>query len=97
MKLSPDFSEFLSCLAAEGVRFLLVGGYALAAHGLPRFTKDMDIWIACDPENATHVQSALKAFGFGALSITTADLLDPHGVIQLGYPPMRIDLLNGIS
>lgn len=47
--------------------------------------------------HAIHVQSALKAFGFGALSITNEDLLDPHGVIQLGYPPMRIDLLNGIS
>ena len=56
MKLSRDFNEFLSCLAVEGVRYLLVGGYALAAHGLPRFTKDIDIWVACDAANADRIR-----------------------------------------
>ena len=97
MKLSPDFSEFLASLDAEGVRYLLVGGYALAAHGLPRFTKDIDIWIACDANNAERTMRALHRFGFGSLNLTREDLLDPHGIIQLGYPPLRIDLLGGIS
>jgi len=97
MKLSPDFSEFLESLDVEGVRYLLVGGYALAAHGLPRFTKDIDIWMSCDGDNADRMMRALKRFGFGSLSLTREDLMDPHGIVQLGYPPLRIDILGGIS
>jgi len=97
MKLSRDFNDFLSCLAVEGVRYLLVGGYALAAHGLPRFTKDIDIWVACDADNADRILAALARFGFGSLKLTREDLLDPRGIVQLGYPPLRIDILSGIS
>jgi hypothetical protein len=97
MNLSQDFNEFLSCLAAEEVRFLLVGGYALAAHGFPRFTKDMDVWVACDEGNADRILRALAAFGFGSIGLSRSDLLDPRGVVQLGYPPLRIDLLSGID
>ncbi len=91
------FKEFLLCLGAEGVRYLLVGGYALAAHGLPRFTKDIDVWVACEEDNAVRILSALTKFGFGSLGLTKEDLLDPRAVVQLGDPPLRIDLLTGIS
>jgi len=97
MKLSRDFSEFLASLDAEGVRYLLVGGYALAAHGIPRFTKDIDIWVACDPVNADRILAALTRFGFQSIGLTKEDLLDPRGIVQLGYPPLRIDILTGIS
>lgn len=72
----------------------MIGGYAVAAHGHPRNTKDMDIWFEMSPANADRLLSVLRDFGFGALAITQADFLAPDGVIQLGYPPNRIDLIS---
>lgn len=94
---NKDFSEFVSLLNAHGVEYLVVGGYALAAHGHPRFTGDLDIWLRPNEENAGRTIAALRAFGFGSLDITTADLLKPEAVVQLGYPPGRIDLLASID
>lgn len=94
MVLNPDFREFIQSLNDNKVRYLIVGGYAVALHGHPRYTKDIDVWIEMTVENAERVVKALEQFGFGSLGLETADFLTPDQIIQLGYPPNRIDLLN---
>ncbi len=97
MDLDQDFNEFVQLLLANDVRFLIIGGYALAAHGAPRYTGDLDTWLWVNDDNANRVLVVLESFGFGSLNITREDLLNPNTVIQLGYPPHRIDLLTGID
>lgn len=94
MRLNRDFSEFIACFAAHEVRYLIVGGYALATHGHPRYTKDLDVWVWIDPDNASRTIAALSDFGFGGLGLTVDDFLDPDVVVQLGREPSRIDLLT---
>ena len=94
MRLSRDFRELLECFARHEVRFLIVGGWALAAHGHPRMTKDLDIWIWADSANAVAVIEALEDFGFGDLDLSAEDFLESDMVVQLGYPPNRVDLLT---
>jgi len=79
------------------VRYLVIGGYALAFHGHPRYTKDLDIWIDLDKNNAGKVVQALRDFGFASIGLESDDFLEPDSVIQLGYPPSRIDLLVGLK
>ena len=93
MKLSPDFKEFIQSLNANSVRYLIVGGYAVAFHGHPRYTKDLDVWIRLEPGNAAGIVAALRQFGFGSLELQPADFLAVDQIIQLGYPPNRIALL----
>lgn len=95
--LNRDFKEFVELLNSTGVEYLVVGGYALAAHGHPRYTGDLDIWIDPLPDNVARLLQALSAFGFGSLGLVEADFLQPEAVIQLGYPPARIDLLTAID
>ncbi len=95
--LTDDFKEFAELLNSNQVEYLIVGGYALAAYGYPRYTGDLDFWIGSDLGNAARVLKALDAFGFGALDISLEDLSRPNSVIQLGYPPRRIDLLTSID
>ncbi len=95
--LTPDFKEFAELLNSNQVEYLVVGGYALAAYGHPRYTGDLDFWVGCCPENAQRILTALDQFGFGALGIVQQDLSTPNQVIQLGYPPRRIDLLTSID
>ena len=97
LMLTSDFKEFAALLNSNKVEYLVVGGYALAAHGHPRYTGDLDFWIGTDSANAERVLSALEQFGFGALGIGKGDLTTPNRVIQLGYPPGRIDLLTSID
>lgn len=97
MKLSPDFKEFVELLNSNNVRYLLIGGYALAAHGHPRYTKDLDLWLWPDADNAKAIINAIESFGFEGLNLTAQDFMTPDQVIQLGYPPTRIDLLTGAS
>ncbi len=97
MDLYPDFSEFIGSLNGADVRYLVVGGYAVAAHGHPRYTGDLDIWVWIDPGNARGVLAALEQFGFGDIGISTSDLMTPDRVVQIGYPPVRIDLLTSID
>jgi len=92
--LNPDFKEFIESLNGNGVRYLVVGGDAVAFHGHPRYTKDIDIWIEPTPENAAKIVKALDQFGFGSLMLIEADFLVPNQIIQLGYPPNRIDLMS---
>lgn len=95
--LNPDFKEFLALLLEEGVEFVLVGGFAVAYHGYPRFTGDMDILVARDETNAAKVLNVLERFGFGTLQISIPDLTTPANVIQLGFPPVRIDLITSVD
>ncbi|MGV6851045.1 MAG: DUF6036 family nucleotidyltransferase [bacterium] len=92
--LHKDFREFIELLNNHKVEYLLVGGYALGIHGYPRYTGDMDIWVKPEQENALRVLGVLEAFGFGELELTESDFIKPGNVIQLGYPPLRIDLLT---
>ena len=95
--LNKDFKEFAGLFRSRQVDFLIVGGYALAAYGHPRFTGDLDFWIGTDEANARKVLTVLNDFGMGSLGISLADLTKPGQVIQLGYPPGRIDLLTSID
>ena len=95
--LSRDFKEFIELLNANAVEYLVVGGYALAAHGHPRYTGDLDIWLSAQPKNIERLLAALTAFGFGSLGLSASDFASPDAVVQLGYPPGRIDLLTGID
>jgi hypothetical protein len=91
--LNQDFKEFIKSLNNNGVRYLVVGGYAVALHGYPRYTKDIDIWVELSPDNARNIVHALDDFGFGSLELKESDFLEPDMIIQLGYPPNRIDLI----
>ena len=92
--LNKDFKEFIELLDSNNVKYLVVGGYALAIHGHPRYTKDIDIWVLIDPANAKNIIRALDDFGFAELDLNENDFLTPGNVIQLGYPPNRIDILT---
>lgn len=92
--LNQDFKEFIQLLNSNQVRYLVIGGYAVSLHGYPRYTKDIDIWLEMSLENATNLLEALKQFGFGSLDLQVQDFLTPDTVIQLGYPPSRIDLIT---
>ncbi|ALF52203.1 hypothetical protein ACX27_04000 [Nostoc piscinale CENA21] len=95
--LNQDFKEFIQFLNENNVRYLVVGGYAVAIHGHPRYTKDIDIWIEISTENANNIIQALKQVGFSSLELEPSDFLTPDQIIQLGYPPNRIDLLTTID
>jgi hypothetical protein len=92
--LNQDFKEFITSLSANEVRYLVVGGYAVALHGYPRYTKDIDIWVEPTHVNASKLIKALDEFGFGSLGLKVEDFLEPDTIIQLGYPPNRIDLIT---
>jgi len=94
MVLNQDFKEFIQSLNDNGVRYLVVGGYAVAQHGHPRYTKDIDVWIEMTKENAVKVVKALEQFGFASLGLKEGDFLEADQIIQLGYPPSRIDILT---
>ena len=97
MKVSKDFEEFFELLNKNNVRYLVVGGYAYAIHAEPRFTKGLDIFVQRNKKNAVKILKTLTDFGFGSLDISENDLLKSDRVIQLGNPPLRIDLLTSIS
>jgi len=97
--MTEDWSDALAALLAAGARFIVVGAHAMAVHGVPRATQDLDVWVEATEENAARVWEALAEFGapLGDLGITTADFMRPGAVIQLGLPPNRIDVLTEIS
>jgi predicted nucleotidyltransferase len=92
--LNQDFKEFIQSLNDNGVRYLVIGGYAVAFHGHPRYTKDMDVWIGMDAVNAANIVKALEQFGFASLGLQASDFTAPDQIIQLGYPPNRIDMIT---
>lgn len=97
MEVQPDFRDLLALLNEHKVEYLIVGGYALAFHGAPRYTGDIDIFVRPDTPNAKRVLAALVAFGFSFPNLTLDDFQNPNKVIQLGLPPVRIDLITSIS
>ena len=96
MLLNRNFKEFAESLNAKGVDYLVVGDYALAAHGHPRYTGDIDFWVRPTADNLTRPLGALHDFGFGSLGLSLDDF-DSDTVVQLGQPPRRIDLLTAID
>lgn len=95
--MERDFVEMLSALNAAGADYLVVGAHALAAHGVPRATGDLDIWIRATPDNAGRVLEALRSFGAPLFDLSIEDLTRPEVVFQIGVVPVRIDLLTSIS
>jgi hypothetical protein len=94
---SQDFKEFVELLIKHEVEYLIVGGYAVGIHGYPRYTGDLDIWLHNTNENAVKILKAVNEFGFSTYGLTTDDFTKPENIIQLGYPPLRIDLLTHID
>jgi hypothetical protein len=95
--LTPDFDEFIGSLIAHGVEFVVVGAYALAFHGAPRFTGDLDILIRPAEENAARLLAALRGFGFPAPDLQPADLANPRRMLQMGVEPVQIHVMSAIS
>ena len=97
MEVQPDFRDLLALFNAHQVEYMIVGGYALAFHGAPRYTGDIDIFVKPTSENARRILTALDEFGFGSLGLTVEDFESPDNVVQLGVPPVRIDLITSIT
>lgn len=97
VNLNHDFQEFVELFVAHEVQFLVVGGYALAAHGHPRYTKDLDVWVWLGPENSQRIIAAIEEFGFGDLGLSAEDFQEPDVMVQLGHEPQRIDILTYAS
>lgn len=96
MGIYQDFEDFVELLKENGVEYLVIGGYATSIHSRPRYTKDLDIWINCTKKNAQRVLKVLDSFGTGNLKVSLDDLLNKDMIIQMGFPPVRIDLLKDI-
>lgn len=97
MRLQKDLREFVELLNSKGVKYVIVGGYAVAYHGHPRFTGDIDLFVEPSADNAGRILAALRDFGFGDLELSPQDFQCPDSVVQLGMPPNRIDLLTSLS
>jgi hypothetical protein len=94
MNLGPDFREFVECCERHEVRYLIIGGYAVGHHGHVRYTKDLDVWVEPTESNAERLFAALDEFGFGEAGLSADDFTEAGNVVQLGYPPNRLDLLT---
>ena len=88
MHLNSDFKEFIELLNKNEIKYLLVGGYAVAYYGYPRYTKDSDIWIECSQENAKKILYVLEVFGFRNNDLNITDFTEQENIIQFGYPPL---------
>lgn len=97
LRLPPDFIEFLRLLDSHRVEYLLIGGYAVAYHGYPRATGDMDVWVRVTPDNAAKLARAVREFGFESPELSTTLFLEPDRMIRMGTPPIRIEIATGIS
>jgi hypothetical protein len=95
--VNPDFLDMLSALNAARAEYMLVGAYAMAAHGHPRATADIDFWVRPTPENAARVMQALRTFHAPLLGLTETDLANSDLIFQIGVPPLRIDIITGID
>jgi len=97
MELAPDFDEFIASLNAHGAEFLIVGAYALALHGVPRFTGDLDVLVRPTAENGRRVLDAIRDFGFPVDQLTPERLIDARTLLQMGEEPVQIHVMNTIS
>ena len=97
MRISKDLQEFIDLLNANGVEYVVVGAFAVAWHGYPRFTADIDLFVRSSRANAELVVKALRDFGFGSLNGVADDLCRPDQILQLGVKPNRIDIITSIA
>jgi predicted nucleotidyltransferase len=97
IELHPDFRDFLRLLNSNGVEYLVVGGYAVGHHGYPRATGDIDVWIAVNTQNAVRVAEAVREFGMPSDQITRELFEEKDKVVRMGLPPVRIEVLTGVS
>jgi hypothetical protein len=96
-KLNQEFREFIGLLEKHAVEYLIVGGYAVAFHGFPRYTGDIDFFVAVSECNATRLLAVFEEFGFGNIGIEKADFQQPDFVVEIGREPRKIQVLTGID
>lgn len=96
-KLNQDFREFIALLEKHAIEYLIVGGYAVAYHGFPRYTGDIDFFVAISDSNATGLLAVFEEFGFGDIGIGKADFLEPDFVVEIGREPRKIQVPTGID
>ena len=96
MEINSDYRDLLRCLNAEGVKYLIVDGYAVMIHSEPRFTKDLDIWVEPEPQNAERLCAALRAFGAPLSGVSPADFTEPDVFYQIGIDPVRADFMTSV-
>lgn len=97
MDLAPDFDEFIGSLIAHGVEFVIVGAYALAFHGAPRFTGDLDVFVRPTADNGARVLSAIRAFGFPVSELRPEDIVESRRMLQMGVEPVQIHVMSALS
>jgi predicted nucleotidyltransferase len=97
MKLHDHFKEFLRLLNDHRVEYLLIGGYAVGAHGYPRATKDLDVWVSAEPANAARLSSAMQDFGFPPEQVPPRRFENPDAIFRMGFPPVQIEISTSIS
>jgi len=97
MEVEPDFRDLLKLFNEHRVDYIIIGAYALAYHGVPRYTGDMDLLIHPDPSNAKSILDALNEFGFGSVGLTVDDFAVTDKVVQLGFAPVRVDIITSIT
>lgn len=97
MEIQKDFKELLELFNAHNVEYMIVGGYALAFHGAPRYTGDLDIFINPSTANAQRIIKTLDEFGFGSVGLSVNDFITSDKIVQLGVPPVRIDIITSIT
>ncbi len=97
MDVQPDFKELLGLFNSHGVEYLIVGGYALAYHGAPRYTGDIDLFVRASADNAERIVTALQKFGFGSVGLVNRDFTTSANVVQLGVPPVRVDIVTSLT
>jgi hypothetical protein len=97
LTLAPDFDEFCALLSAHGVEFVIVGAHALAFHGAPRFTGDLDIFVRPTEENGQRLLAAIAAFGFPTAPISPADVVAGTKVVEMGVPPIQIHVMSHLD
>jgi len=97
MKISSDYKDLLSIFNAAGVRYLIVGGYAVMIHTEPRYTKDLDVWVDRSAANAEALFKALARFGAPLKGLQPADFTEPEVFYQIGMEPVRIDIMTSVS
>lgn len=96
-QLDPNFADFLKSLNAHGVEYLVVGGYAVGYHGFVRATGDLDVFVRLSQRNAEQLIAAFKDFGFDVPELTVAVFMSPGRIVRIGVPPLRLEVMNGIS
>lgn len=97
MKVEKDYEEFFALFNKHNVRYVIIGAYAVGFHAKPRYTKDIDILVEPSQKNAESIMNALTEFGFGGLDLSCRDFIKRDNIIQLGYEPLRIDILTSVK